>query len=137
MNYIEIYYYSADDFYNNMNYFNLPNKSNNKYLEEVKTILYSKDRVPIGYMNYLNSIVEKKLYEKYTCNINIKTNNGIITWKDGSNLDANIKILSSDIIIYTKAILVTGLYSLNKKEVYIKILKNNDLYLSRKIEIYY
>ena len=69
--------------------------------------------------------------------VTLKTSKGIISFIDSYDVGPSIEPYIPNIVSFSKAIFVSGLYVQNRFDVYIKIIRFDDPNLTRKLEIFY
>jgi len=140
---IEVLYYFKLDILSNSSIYYPDKKENNDifdicYLQQVKAKTYSQDGSDVGVIQILNSFGSDDKDGINTGIITLKTKNGIISWTNAYDVGTSIEpFVPADLIIFTKATFVSGIYAMNGLDVYIKIFRFDDSKLTRKIEIFY
>jgi hypothetical protein len=136
---IDVVYYSKTELESNSALYYPNEKDNNSildicYLEQVKGTLYDQSGNNIGVIEILNNFRSGEFDGLNTGFINIKTQNGILTflntYDDSQSIEPNITE-------FMKAIYVSGEYAKNGLDVYVKLIRFNDPNLIRKLEIFY
>ena len=108
------------------------------YLQQVKAKTYSQDGSDVGVIQILNSFGSDDKDGINTGILTLKTKNGIISWMNSYDVGTSIEpFVPGDLIIFTKATFVSGIYAKSGLDIYIKIFRFDDSKLTRKIEIFY
>ena len=139
---IDVLYYSRTDLVNNSSIYYPDKKQNNdsldiSYLQQVKANTYNQDGIRDGVFLALNNFRSNDLDGVNNGNITLKTSKGIISFIDSYDVGPSTEPYIPNIVSFSKAIFVSGLYAQNGLDVYIKIIRFDDPNLTRKIEIFY
>ena len=139
---IDVFYYSRTDLINNSSIYYPNNKTNVdpldiSYLNQVKANLYNESGTKVGVFHALNSFRSDDNDGINTGIVTITTNNGIISWIDAYDVKTSLKPFLPTDPLFMKCTFVSGLYSVNGLDVYIKIIVFNDINGTRKIEVFY
>ena len=139
---IDVVYYSRDELIKNSNIYYPDKKENNSifdiyFLQQVKADLYNQTGENVGIFNALNAFNSDNDYKINTGIVSIKTDKGIVTFINTYDVDKSTEPYLPNIVGFMKAVYVSGIYSKNGIDVYVKITRFDDTKLTRKIEIFY
>ena len=139
---IDVLYYTKKDLLQKSNIYYPSKKESNdpldiSYLQQVNADTYNQNGIKVGIFEALNSFRSYSEGGINTGTIVVKTDKGIVTFINSYDVGNSTEPYIPQIELFTKAVFVSGLYAKNGLDVYIKIIRFNDINLTRKIEIFY
>lgn len=142
MTQIAVFYYSRLELIQNSSIYYPSTKNSTdpldiSYLNQVKANLYNENSENVGVFHALNNFRSTSNDGVNTGIVTIRTNDGIVSWINAYDVGlSNEPFLNND-ILFTKCTFVSGLYSENGIDVYIKVQNIDKLNSIRKIEVFY
>lgn len=139
---IDVFYYTRKELVENSSIYYPSKKDNNEisdisYLQQVKSNLYSQEGKKLGVFLALNNFRSDDSDAINTGIVTIKTDEGIISWINTYNLGDVTTPYLPNVILFTRALFVSGIYAKNGLDVYVKVFTFDDDIFTRKIEIFY
>lgn len=142
MTQIAVFYYSRSELIQNSSVY-YPSTKNSidpfdiSYLNQVKANLYNESSENVGVFHALNNFRSTSNDGVNTGIVTIRTNDGIVSWINAYDVGSSNQPFLNNDILFTKCTFVSGLYSENGIDVYIKVQNIDKSNSIRKIEVFY